>query len=890
MATDDVNISEDAEMAECDGDKVVTMVDVLQEQQEFEDDANAVLGASDDKNCTYPKGYIKRQALYACLTCCTEAKVDPTKRAGVCLACSLMCHENHELIELYTKRNFRCDCGNPKFNSHPCQFTSDKTELNDDNIYNQNFSGLYCTCQRPYPDPESTIEDDMIQCIICEDWLHSSHLEAVVPANDQYSEMVCKSCMEKNEFLHDYSMFAVTAETGDVDIVTVNGDAKSADKSLCNGLDDKLVNGTEVSQAGVNGDVEMDEDKEKSEETVKDDTENNVDVETKQDNLSQIPNTDDSKINVNNDSKMSELEEQNVENTETKVQEETNESVLEKSNDKLDAVDDTTTADEKAENADITDNKMETIDNKQTTDETIKEQTETQEQISKQTTNEDGDGNNSQENKTDSNERTEQQLLDDLTELTADNTTSGTTAKEEVGTAVEEKADTNDEEKANKADEEKADEDSEEKVDSAAEEKTASVADDKANTASEENKDMENESVESNEQSENSKEKDDIESKEANATNESGDKSEDNTTVENKTDTGNIEVPDTSQTETVEKQSAEEKADLVMDAIDELLQTANEAKEKESTEKSEEPTSETTENKETNDNIETKASEDVEMSESEKKEESEVPEKSKDTDDSIDKPSASEDVEMSNTSTQNETPTESKVEEPTTNSEQTEEKVNDSISEENIALNETDQKLKTLNDSENELKTSKDNDSTNKADNSDDENGVLIIAENAKEHKRKLSTDLTDDVSSKKVKLECVRPKNVTRVHKGATFWPSNFRQKLCTCGECISMYKDLKVLFLTDLEDTVFAYESLGKENVAGGASQYEKGMLALSSLDRIQQINALTEYNRMRDKLLDFLKSFKDRKEIVKEEDIKAFFAGMKPRREPDGVYFCR
>ena len=55
MSTDDVNIAEDADMAECDGDKVVTMMDVLQEQQEFEEDANAVLGASDDKNCTYSK-------------------------------------------------------------------------------------------------------------------------------------------------------------------------------------------------------------------------------------------------------------------------------------------------------------------------------------------------------------------------------------------------------------------------------------------------------------------------------------------------------------------------------------------------------------------------------------------------------------------------------------------------------------------------------------------------------------------------------------------------------------------------------------------------------------------------------------------------------------------
>ncbi|KAI8422863.1 hypothetical protein MSG28_006603 [Choristoneura fumiferana] len=56
MSTNAVNV-EDAEMTECDDEKVVTMMDVLQEQQEFEEDANAVLGASDDKNCTYSKEF-----------------------------------------------------------------------------------------------------------------------------------------------------------------------------------------------------------------------------------------------------------------------------------------------------------------------------------------------------------------------------------------------------------------------------------------------------------------------------------------------------------------------------------------------------------------------------------------------------------------------------------------------------------------------------------------------------------------------------------------------------------------------------------------------------------------------------------------------------------------
>lgn len=246
MSSNGITTAEEADMAESGGEKVVTMMDVLQEQEEFEEDANAVLGASDEKNCTYPKGYIKRQAIYACLTCCEDAKTDPTKRAGVCLACSLMCHENHELIELYTKRNFCCDCGNSKFNSNPCQFTPNKTDLNENNNYNQNFSGLYCICHRPYPDPEATFEDEMIQCIICEDWLHAAHLEATVPANEHYSEMICKACMEKNEFLHDYSNFAVNTEYGDIDILTTNDTSMISDTISNGNLDsNKTINGLE---------------------------------------------------------------------------------------------------------------------------------------------------------------------------------------------------------------------------------------------------------------------------------------------------------------------------------------------------------------------------------------------------------------------------------------------------------------------------------------------------------------------------------------------------------------------------------------------------------------------------------------------------------------------
>lgn len=34
---------------------VLSMVDVLEENKALEEEANAVLGASDDQNCTYPQ-------------------------------------------------------------------------------------------------------------------------------------------------------------------------------------------------------------------------------------------------------------------------------------------------------------------------------------------------------------------------------------------------------------------------------------------------------------------------------------------------------------------------------------------------------------------------------------------------------------------------------------------------------------------------------------------------------------------------------------------------------------------------------------------------------------------------------------------------------------------
>ncbi|MFH4984110.1 hypothetical protein AB6A40_010819 [Gnathostoma spinigerum] len=94
---------------------LITLDEFIEDQIKLEAEAEALLGGSDDMVCTYPEGYKPRQPLYACLDCVTGQ----SDFAGVCYGCSLHCHGNHNLIELYTKRNFCCDCGNSKFPS-PC--------------------------------------------------------------------------------------------------------------------------------------------------------------------------------------------------------------------------------------------------------------------------------------------------------------------------------------------------------------------------------------------------------------------------------------------------------------------------------------------------------------------------------------------------------------------------------------------------------------------------------------------------------------------------------------------------------------------------------------------------------------------------------------------------
>uniref|UniRef100_A0A1J3K467 Putative E3 ubiquitin-protein ligase UBR7 n=1 Tax=Noccaea caerulescens TaxID=107243 RepID=A0A1J3K467_NOCCA len=191
---------------EDEAEVTVSINEYIESMEAEELEADLVLGGDEGDECTFPKGYMKRQAIFSCLTC------TPDGNAGVCTACCLSCHDGHELLELWTKRNFRCDCGNSKFGALACKLLPSKDVENSENAYNHNFKGLYCVCDKPYPDPNVEEQVEMIQCCICEDWLHEEHLGLTpgesIPRDEEgepvYEDFICQKCSSVCSFLTLY--------------------------------------------------------------------------------------------------------------------------------------------------------------------------------------------------------------------------------------------------------------------------------------------------------------------------------------------------------------------------------------------------------------------------------------------------------------------------------------------------------------------------------------------------------------------------------------------------------------------------------------------------------------------------------------------------------------
>ncbi|KAJ9080849.1 hypothetical protein DSO57_1020568 [Entomophthora muscae] len=96
-----------------EADEIITPDEYLKRQLDQEAEAvDALPGAFTE--CTFNLGPLN-QPIYVCLTCKADASVKEKGPAGICYSCSISCHADHELLELFNKRDSICECGTKKF-------------------------------------------------------------------------------------------------------------------------------------------------------------------------------------------------------------------------------------------------------------------------------------------------------------------------------------------------------------------------------------------------------------------------------------------------------------------------------------------------------------------------------------------------------------------------------------------------------------------------------------------------------------------------------------------------------------------------------------------------------------------------------------------------------
>ncbi|GAA5885096.1 hypothetical protein JCM16303_006401 [Sporobolomyces ruberrimus] len=203
--------------------------DILAGQEALEQEARETL-PFEFSQCTYDLGYI-RQPLYACLTCLNHG--------AVCAGCSIACHGEHELVELFNRRHFRCDCGTEKMGAGSCCSISprDDAPVNTENKYDANFRGQFCFCGQPY-DPH-TETDSMYQCLVCEDWIHHKCLfgthsddHAAPLTEDDFDMIICERCVKGNAGVRKIAERYAGREESGVMLIGKEGQLMGAKKEL----------------------------------------------------------------------------------------------------------------------------------------------------------------------------------------------------------------------------------------------------------------------------------------------------------------------------------------------------------------------------------------------------------------------------------------------------------------------------------------------------------------------------------------------------------------------------------------------------------------------------------------------------------------------------------
>ncbi|KAK8903744.1 hypothetical protein ACHAPF_009597 [Botrytis cinerea] len=203
-----------------------TAAEFISTQLKLEAEAREALPYSID-TCTKPLGSL-RQILFACLTCnpAPSNVSDPYNPAGVCYSCSIQCHGEHNLVELFSKRNFTCDCGTTRFPAtSPCSLRiNSETNTNGNvhseppelkNKYNHNFRNRFCGCGCDYDAYKE--KGTMFQCLglssadeggCGEDWWHPGCITGIGP--NWYEGMSNQDSPKKSQQNNEGTLDSIT--------------------------------------------------------------------------------------------------------------------------------------------------------------------------------------------------------------------------------------------------------------------------------------------------------------------------------------------------------------------------------------------------------------------------------------------------------------------------------------------------------------------------------------------------------------------------------------------------------------------------------------------------------------------------------------------------------
>lgn len=217
----------------------------IKSQLALESEAREIMPYSFDE-CTNPLGPL-RQPVFSCKTCQSTTTSSPkfpdmvdSGAAAICYSCSISCHGDHELVEIFNKRDVVCDCGTDRMpRGSSCALRKVAGEkAREGNRYCHNYWGRFCACDADY-DPESE-KGTMYQCLLgdaCgEDWFHDGCIVGEKRAKNE--EVVGKPAAEAEDGVAVKEAAVPATEAGNGEAIgegadtaaNQNGEAKNADK------------------------------------------------------------------------------------------------------------------------------------------------------------------------------------------------------------------------------------------------------------------------------------------------------------------------------------------------------------------------------------------------------------------------------------------------------------------------------------------------------------------------------------------------------------------------------------------------------------------------------------------------------------------------------------